>query len=54
MWENVIAQLNNIAIATGLALGISEILESVQASLSTLVPYDTANKPHLKVSNIFL
>lgn len=52
MWENVIAQLKDISIATDPALGISEILESVQSSLSSLVPYDTADKPQLKVSSL--
>ena len=52
MWENVISQLKEVAVATDPTLGISDILSEVQSSLSSLVSYETADKPQVKVSNL--
>lgn len=52
MWENVISQLENISVAGDPELGITEILTSVQNSISNIVAYESADKPQLKVSNL--
>lgn len=52
MWENVILQLNDVSVAADPELGLSEVLTSVQSSLSTIVPFDTAESPTIKVSNL--
>lgn len=51
MWESVISQLKDVVVATDPALGISDILSEVQKSLSSLVSYETADKPQVRVSN---
>lgn len=51
MWENVISQLKDVSVASDPALGIGEILLEVQKSLSSLVSYETADKPQIRVSN---
>lgn len=51
MWENVISQLKDVSIAADPELGINDVLLSVQSSLSTIVSYDTANTPQIRVSN---
>ena len=52
MWENVLAQLKEVAVAAEPSLGLSEILSSVQTSLASLVPYETAEHPQIRVSNL--
>lgn len=52
MWENVIGQLKKVPVATDPKLGIDGVLTEVQASLSTLVSYDTAESPRIRVSNL--
>ena len=52
MWESVISQLKDVVVATDPALGISDILSEVQKSLSSLVSYETADKPQVRVSNL--
>ena len=52
MWENVLSQLKNVSVAADPALGISEVLSDVQRSLSSLVPYESANNPQIRVSNL--
>lgn len=52
MWENVLSQLKNISVAADPTLGISEVLSDVQRSLSSLVPYESANNPQIRVSNL--
>lgn len=52
MWENVISQLKDVVVASDPALGISDILYEVQRSLASLVPYETADKPQVRVSNL--
>ena len=51
MWENVIEQLKDVVVVTDPALGISDILFEVQKSLSSLVSYETADRPQVRVSN---
>lgn len=51
MWEKVISQLKGVSVASEPELGISDILLDVQKSLSTLVSYETADKPQVRVSN---
>lgn len=51
MWECVISQLKEVVVATDPTLGISDILSEVQKSLSSLVSYETADKPQVRVSN---
>lgn len=52
MWEKVISQLKEVSVAADPELGINEILSSVQTAISSLVTYETANEPHIKVSNL--
>ena len=52
MWESVISQLKDVVVATDPAFGISDILSEVQKSLSSLVSYETADKPQVRVSNL--
>lgn len=51
IWEKVINQLQNVSVATDPELGVSGILTSVQSALSTIVSYETAESPQIKVSN---
>lgn len=52
MWENVISQLKDIAVAGDPELGIEEVLTTVQSSLSSIVSFETADKPQIRVSNL--
>ena len=52
MWENVIDQLKDVSVATDPDLGLEDVLSSVQKSLSTIVSYETAESPRIKVSNM--
>jgi putative ATP-dependent endonuclease of OLD family len=52
MWEKVINQLRSVSVATDPELGMSDILASVQSSLSTIVSYETAESPQIRVSNL--
>lgn len=52
MWESVIDQLKDVSVATNPDLGIEDVLTSVQKSLSTIVSYETAESPRIKVSNM--
>lgn len=52
MWESVISQLKDVVVASDPALGICDILSEVQKSLSSLVSYETADKPQVRVSNL--
>ncbi len=52
MWESVISQLKEVVVASDPALGISDILSEVQKSLASLVSYETADKPQVRVSNL--
>lgn len=52
MWESVISQLKEVVVASDPTLGISDILSEVQKSLSSLVSYETADNPQVRVSNL--
>lgn len=52
MWEEVIDQIKDVSVASDPALGISEILTSVQTQIHKFLPADTANNPVLKVTNL--
>lgn len=52
MWENVLSQLKDVAVAGDPQLGIEGILTSVQSSLSSLVSFESADKPQIRVSNL--
>lgn len=52
MWEDTIAQLAEYTVASDPALGISGVLESINASLKKYVPKEWGIEPHLKVSNL--
>lgn len=52
MWEDVLKQLKGVSVANESELGVSDILTSVQDSLSNIVSYEAADKPQIKVSNL--
>ncbi len=52
MWENVISQLKNVSVASDPSLGVGEILNTVQTSLASLVSFECADKPQIRVSNL--
>lgn len=52
MWENTIGALSDHDVAGDPELGISGILESIEASIKTFVPREWGIAPHLKVSNL--
>lgn len=52
MWEDTIASLASFNVASDPKLGISGVLESINASLKKYVPREWGVKPHLKVSTL--
>ena len=52
MWEDVLAQLHDVSVASDPELGISEILTSVQDAVRELVPAECANAPTIRVSQL--
>lgn len=52
MWEDTIGTLTGLDVAGAAELGISGVLESINASLKKYVPREWGAKPHLKVSNL--
>ncbi|TAH37518.1 MAG: DUF2813 domain-containing protein [Alphaproteobacteria bacterium] len=52
MWEDTIGRLSEISVASDPTLGISPILESINAALKKYVPKEWGIEPHLKVSNL--
>ncbi|MCC6573853.1 MAG: AAA family ATPase [Planctomycetes bacterium] len=52
MWEAVLTELRTLPVAASDALGINEILRSVQKELSRFVPSEWAETPHLRVSDL--
>ena len=52
MWEETIDQLSDLSIATKPELGISEVLESINAALKKYVPKEWGAGPKLKVSTL--
>lgn len=52
MWEDTIGRLAEYTVASDPALGISGVLESINASLKKYVPKEWGIEPHLKVSDL--
>jgi len=52
MWEKTIGQLSELTVASDPALGISGILESIEAAIQKYVPREWGITPHLKVTNL--
>ena len=52
MWEDTIGRLGEYTVASDPALGISGVLESINASLKKYVPKEWGIEPHLKVSEL--
>ncbi|WP_306149761.1 MULTISPECIES: ATP-dependent endonuclease [unclassified Roseibium] len=52
MWEATLGTLSDISVASDPKLGISPVLESINAALKKYVPKEWGVEPHLKVSNL--
>lgn len=52
MWEKTIGQLSELTVASDPQLGISGVLESIEAAVKKYVPREWGIAPHLKVSNL--
>ena len=52
MWEDTLATLTKIMVASDPKLGISPVLESINKALKKYVPKEWGVEPHLKVSNL--
>jgi len=52
MWENVLEQLRNVSVASDPDIGISDVLESVQTAVRSLVPIECADAPTMRVSQL--
>lgn len=52
MWEKTLAALTKHEVASDPELGISGVLESIEASIKKFVPREWGVAPHLKVSNL--
>jgi putative ATP-dependent endonuclease of OLD family len=52
MWEDTLGTLSAISVASDPNLGISPVLESIDAALKKYVPKEWGVEPHLKVSNL--
>jgi len=52
MWEKTIGQLSGLTVASDPELGISGVLESIEAAIKKYVPREWGVTPHLKVSNL--
>jgi len=52
MWEYTISKLDSYSVASDPELGISGVLESINAALQKYVPKEWGIEPHLKVSNL--
>ena len=52
MWEDTISTLADYSVASDPELGISGVLESINAALKKYVPREWGIEPHLKVSNL--
>lgn len=52
MWEDTLSKLSNLPVASDASLGISPVLESINAALKKYVPKEWGVQPHLKVSNL--
>ena len=54
MWESIISPLKAEEVAAAPEIGITEILDGVQAALKRYVPDEWGTAPRLKVSNLSL
>jgi putative ATP-dependent endonuclease of OLD family len=52
MWENVLEQLRDVSVASDPDIGISDVLESVQTAVRSLVPIECADAPTMRVSHL--
>ncbi len=52
MWEDVLEELRELAVAEDPELGLTSILSQVQESIQSLVPADWGDQPHLRVSDL--
>lgn len=52
IWEDVLEQLRNLAVAEKPELGITDILNSVQSAMRTFMPADSVSNPHMRVSDL--
>lgn len=52
MWEDTLNTISEISVASDPKLGISPVLESINAALKKYVPKEWGVEPHLKVSNL--
>lgn len=52
MWEDVLGELRELAVAENKNLGISALLEEVQNSVRKFVPSEWAENPHIRVSDL--
>ena len=52
MWESTLGTLSSFAVASDPALGVSPILQSINAALKKYVPKEWGVEPHLKISNL--
>lgn len=52
MWEDTLSTLSESTVASNPELGISPVLESINAALKKYVPREWGVEPHLKVSNL--
>lgn len=52
MWEKTIGELATHEVAADPELGVSGVLESIEASIKKFVPKEWGVAPHLKVSNL--
>lgn len=52
MWENVLEQLRSVSVASDPDVGISDVLESVQTAVRSLVPIECADAPTMRVSQL--
>ncbi len=52
MWEGTISSLSSFNVASDPALGISGVLETINAALKKYVPREWGVEPHLKVSTL--
>lgn len=52
MWEKTIGQLSDLTVASDPDLGVSGVLESIEAAIKKYVPREWGVAPHLKVSSL--
>jgi putative ATP-dependent endonuclease of the OLD family len=52
MWEEVLQELRKLPVAEKKELGITDILSSVQKAVRLLVPSESADNPHMRVSDL--